>query len=214
MLQYTMHAFLRLLFAGAACATVVFCATTRPAHAQTGSAAKPETLKQAVTQVDGITSRVVDNVWVETDHYWHEGDYNRIIGLIRPIVEVDPTFVDAYSSAAWLMWSQGDTAAADTFLQYGITKAPTAQKGEINYEFGWHLFNTKRYAQALPYLKKATDANVSFVTAYTTLGHCYRQLKRYDDSIKTWQTVIKKFPNFASGPSNLARVKALKQAQQ
>ena len=180
------------------------------ARAQTGSA--PETLKTATTQVDGITSRIVDNLWENTDHYWHEGDYNRIIALVRVCIEVDPTFTEAYSSGAWLMWSQGDTRAADTFLQYGIARAPKNTKGEIAYEFGWHLYNTKRYADALPYLKRAADSKVGFVTAYTTLGHCYRQLKRYDDAVKAWEAVVNKFPKFAAGPPNLARVKAL-QAQ-
>lgn len=210
-----MHPSIRLLFAAVAVVFVsgMFGIAPRAAHAQSpASAAPPETMKQAVTQADGITSRVVDKMWEETDHYWHEGDYNRIIGLVRLIVEIDPSFVEAYSSAAWLMWSQGDTNAADVFLKYGVANAPQAQKGEINYEFGWHLFNTKRYAEALPFLKKATDANVPLVTAYTTLGHCYRNLKRYDEAVTTWETVVKKFPNFGAGQVNLAKVKAL-QAQ-
>lgn len=208
MLQYTMQSFFRL-FVAALCFGAAFL-TVSPVRAQ--NAAKPESLKTATAQVDGITSRIVDNLWEETDHYWHEGDYNRIIALVRVCVEVDPSFVEAYSSGAWLMWSQGDTKAADTLLQYGIARAPQAEKGNISYEFGWHLFNTKRFAEALPYLKQATDSNVGFVTAFTTLGHCYRQLKRYDDSVKAWEVVVKKFPTFVSGPSNLARVKAL-QAQ-
>ena len=208
MLQYTMKSFCRF-FVAALCFGAAFTFLS-PVRAQ--NAVKPESLKTATTQVDGITSRIVDNLWEESDHYWHEGDYNRIIALVRVCVEVDPSFVEAYSSGAWLMWSQGDTRAADTFLQYGLSRAPQAEKGDMAYEFGWHLYNTKRFAEALPYLKRATDNNVQTVTAYTTLGHCYRQLKRYDDSVKAWETVIKKFPKFASGPSNLARVKAL-QAQ-
>ena len=124
MLQYTMKSFCRF-FVAALCFGAAF-STVSPVRAQ--NAAKPESLKTATTQVDGITSRIVDNLWEESDHYWHEGDYNRIIALVRVCVEVDPSFVEAYSSGAWLMWSQGDTRAADTFLQYGLSRARKPKK--------------------------------------------------------------------------------------
>lgn len=177
---------------------------TAPAFAQD----KPETMKEAVMQVDGITSRVVDGLWEKTDEFWHEGDYNRIVALCRVIVEADPSFNDAYSNSAWLLWSQGDTDAADRFLQQGLDR--TREKGDLAFEFGSHLYNTKRYGQAEKYLKKGIGYGGVPVTCYTLLGHTLRLQKKYEESIAVWQTVVKKFPKFTAGPANLARVQALK----
>jgi tetratricopeptide (TPR) repeat protein len=167
-----------------------------------------ESLAEAVRQSDGIASRVVDDVWKKTDYYWHRGDYNRIIALDRICVSADPSFTEAYSVGAWLMWSMGDTAAADRFLADGVANSP--QGPAFQFEFGWHLYNTKRFADALPHLKAAVEGGDPDRTAYTLLAHCYRMLHRYDDSIAVWKTVILKFPTFAAAQPNLERVEALK----
>jgi Tfp pilus assembly protein PilF len=194
-----------------ACAVLLAVAGTALGQAtKTGKTSKPTVSKPQVSskvQVQGIVDRVVDGLWETTDYYWHDGDYNRIVSLVRVSVEADPSFNDAYSSAAWLLWSMGDTVAADSLLEYGVTR--TQDKGDLYYELGWHLYNTKRYAAAQPYLEKAITYPNSEARWYSTLGHTYRQLKKYDEAVKTWETVVKKFPDFPPGKTNLERVKAL-----
>ena len=167
-----------------------------------------ETPSQAVAQTDGITNRVVDGLWRTTDTYWHQGDYNRVVALLRVCVEADPSFTEAYSVGAWLIWSMGDTANADQFLQYGLAR--TGDPTSLEYEYGWHLFNTKRYEAALPHLKNAVDKGDTDRVALTTLAHCYRLMGRYDHSITTWQLVIARFPDFRAAKTNLAKVIDLK----
>lgn len=186
-------------------AAFVAAVTASPASAQKTTGSAP-TYKQAITQVDGITTRAVDKMWVQTDTYWHDGDYNRIVGLIRVIVEAEPTFSDAYANGAYLLWSMGDTAAADRLLQKGIKNTP--KDWSLPFEFGRHLMTTKRYAAALPYLKKATTYKNAQVHPYRELAHCYDRLGRLEESLATWRTVVKKFPSFSAGPPNLARVQA------
>jgi len=181
----------------------LFCAAAPPAQAQT----KAETLKQAVTQADGITNRVVDKVWEQTDEYWHHGDYNRIVALIRFIVEADPTFYEAYGNGAWLLWSMGDTKNADEFLEYGIARAP--QKWVLQYEMGFHLYNTKRYAAALPYLEKALKyPKGAGWPPWHTLAHCYDRLGQTKKSLQTWEYIVRTYPNDAVAKPNLARLRA------
>jgi len=187
-------------------------ATTARAQGKAPATAsgKPETLKQAALQVDGMTGRVLDQLWdTEVDHYWHDGDYNRIIALTRVCVEIDPSFNEAYADAGFLLWSQGDIPAADAFLEYGIQR--TKSKGGLYFEFGRHLYTTKRYTDAAKYLEKAVAQPNPSPLWYGTLGHTYRQLKRYDDAVRVWQIVVDKYPTWPSGPPNLARVKKLQQ---
>lgn len=165
-------------------------------------------MKEAVLQVNGITERVIDNLWTRGDAYWHEGDYKRIVALIRVCVAADPSFVEAYSSGAWLLWSMGDTVGADALLADGEKRSP--RKAEIANEFGWQMYRTKRYDKASQYLKRATDRGGVPVTAYTTYAHSLEKLGRYDEAIAVWRRVIKKFPTFSAGPVNLKRATAMR----
>ncbi|MBC8102889.1 MAG: hypothetical protein H7Z41_09910 [Cytophagales bacterium] len=174
-----------------------------PAAAQTS---ETKSFKVAVTQVDGITSEVVDKLWSGTDEYWHHGDYYRIVSILRVCVEADPGFTDAYGSGSWLLWSLGDMAGADRLLKYGTARRPDLW--DLEYEFGWHLYNTKRYAAALPYLKRATTNAKASAVAWKTLAHCYDRLGRTQESAATWRAVVQKFPRDAAAPSNLRRVEA------
>jgi hypothetical protein len=72
--------------------TVAALALCVSAFAQAPSA-KPS------VQLDGLEYRVIDRVWANTDKYFHEGDYNRIVALCRICVESDPEFDEAYSAA-------------------------------------------------------------------------------------------------------------------
>jgi tetratricopeptide (TPR) repeat protein len=160
----------------------------------------------ARAQVDGITGRVTDLIWNQTDAYWHDGDYDRIIDLARVVVEIEPNFVEAWGVAAWLLWSRGDTPGADAFLAEGARRNP--DRYELHYELGWHLFNTKRFAQALPHLQTATRFSDADQRAWKNLAHTYERLDRWDDALAAWRTVVSRFPNDTSGPVNLRRVEA------
>ncbi len=178
------------------------------ANAAQKAPSKPVTRAQAITQVDGITDRVVDKIWERTDYYWHDGDYNRIVGLIRVAVEADPAFLEAYASGAWLLWSMGQTPAADDLLKLGVARNP--RRYELNYEFGWHLFNTKRYTEALPHLRAASRFANAPSQVWKTLAHCYDRLGRTDESLNAWRTVVRRFPRDSAGPPNLRRVEQKK----
>lgn len=164
-------------------------------------------LTSSQSQVDGITSRIVDNLWSYSDVYFHDGDYNRIISLCRLISEADPSFDEAYENAAYLLWSQGDTQSADRFLQYGLKRSK--DQLTLLLEFGRHLNATKRPDAAIPYLKRASLMPQAGPLVFVQLGHCYEKVKQYDKAVATWSTLVKKFPDFPSGPPNLARAKAL-----
>ena len=181
-----------------------------PAGAARAADGAKESADQAVAQSDGICSRVTDELWQNTDRYWHKGDYNRDIALIRVVVSIDPSFTEAYSTGAWLIWSMGDSSAADSFLQDGLRNSP--DRAGLEYEFGWQLFNTKRYVPAVAYLKRSVADGSTDRRTYAMLAHAYRLLGKYDASIAVWKKTIAKFPDYVAAPANLARVEALKKS--
>lgn len=170
-----------------------------------------ETRAQAATQVDGITERVLDRLFEQGDRYWHQGDYNRIVALTRVAVEADPRAVESYANAAYLLWSQGDAPGADAFLRMGVKRNPG--RYDLYTEMGQHLFRTKRYSDALPYLKSGTRYKNAPAPAWSSLAHCYERVGRLNDALATWRQIVKRFPAYRAGPTNLRRVQALQQSR-
>ncbi|MBC8135862.1 MAG: hypothetical protein H8F28_08265 [Fibrella sp.] len=185
------------LVAGAA-GTVAALSLCVSAFAQTAPAAKPS------VQLDGLEYRVIDRVWANTDHYFHEGDYNRIVALCRVCVESDPEFDEAYSCAAWILWSMGDKPAANTLMAYGTKRAKTKWKAE--YTFAEQLMVRREYKDALPHLQNATKSPAAPVIAWKQLGHAYEKTGDLKNSLVTWQYILKRFPDEPSAPNNLKRV--------
>jgi tetratricopeptide (TPR) repeat protein len=184
-----------------------FAQTQKPAAKEQKSTTEPRTATESKLQVEGIISAVVDDLWKETDQYWHHGDYYRIIALCRLSVEADPSFNEAYTGGAYLIWSLGDAVGADDFLSYGIDH--TTQKTALYQDLGRHFNATKRYEAAEKYLRIATSRPDAGPLAYSQLAYSYKNQKKYPQLVATWEAVVKKFPGFPSGPPNLASAKAL-----
>jgi hypothetical protein len=170
------------------------------ARAQTAAAPPAATL----LQVDGITNRTIDKLWDRTDYYWHDGDYNRIVGLIRVVIEADPEFYEAYSVGAWLLWSMGDKPASNRLLDLGVQKGKN--KWMAQYNFGELLFVRREFKDAIPHLNFAIQHANAPAQAWKMLAHSYEKTGDVKKSAELWRTVVKRFPNDQAGPSNLARV--------
>lgn len=179
-----------------------FFAATAAALLATPSFAAPP--QGAVMQVDGITNRVIDNVWANTDRYWHDGDYNRCVALLRVCVEADPSFDEAVSTGAWLLWSMGDKPAANALLQRSTAIAPN--KWLAHYTFGEQLFTRREYKDVIPHMQKATQFPGAPSQAWKMLAHSYDKTGQYQKSLAAWQQVVKKYPQDVAGPVNLKRV--------
>ncbi len=178
--------------------TVAALSLCASAFAQTAPAAKPS------VQLDGLEYRVIDRVWANADNYFHEGDYNRIVALCRICVESDPEFDEAYSCAAWILWSMGDKPAANTLMAYGTQRAKTKWKAE--YTFAEQLMVRREYKDALPHLKMATKSPAAPVIVWKQLAHAYEKTGDLKNSLTTWKDVAKRFPEDPSVPNNLKRV--------
>jgi len=166
-----------------------------------GRAQQAPTAQSANAMADRVLQKVVNGLWEVADHYWHDGDYNRIVGMGRLIVEIDPGYDEAYDVCAWLLWSLGDVSGADKFLEYGVKKSP--RKGVFYANLAHHLNRTKRYPDALAYMEKAIKLGGVDAAAWGTLGHLYTRAGRHREAVDAWREVVKRFPEFPAGPKNL-----------
>lgn len=174
----------------------VLCAAALPVLAAPKAA--PVSASQTATasqiQVDGITARVVDKLWNQTDNYWHDGDYPRIVALDRVITQADPQFLEAYSNGGWLMDSLGRTGDAEAYYKLGITNNPHAAYAYWN--LGFFYFNTtKDYAKAAHAFVMDTRQPDADLNDWKMRGHAQEKAGQWDQAVATWHTIKTKWPS-------------------
>ena len=201
--------------AGIVAVSLLSVSVARPSVAQTtaprpiNKGAAPKQDKPAVSKdqvADDVLNDIANRLWEQGDKYWHDGDYQRVVGLGRIIMEIDPNDEEVIDSMAWLLWSMGDTAGADELLKYAISKAP--KQGMLYANFGGHLYRTKRYDEAEKYLEQGVKVGGVTSAAYSFLGHTYTKLGKYKEAVETWRECVKLFPKYPAGPPNLKAAEA------
>lgn len=189
--------------------------TTAPTPIKRGATVKPAvtaqktrtaTDKQTDQVADAILNDIANRLWEQGDKYWHDGDYQRVVGLGRIIMEIDPNDEEVIDSMAWLLWSMGDTKGADELLKYAISKAP--KQGMLYSNFGGHLYRTKRYEEAEKYLVQGVKVGGVTSAAYSFLGHTYTKLGKFKEAVDTWRECVERFPKYPAGPPNLKAAEA------
>jgi len=150
--------------------------------------------KDQQIQVEGIVGGVVSKLWVQTDHWWHEGDYPRIVALDRIITEADPQFLEAYSNGGWLMDSLGRTHDAELYYTQGTKNNPHASYAFWN--LGFFYFNSVHdYAAAARAFKSDSQQADSDLNDWKMLGHSQEKSGQWDDAVATWHKIKVRWPN-------------------
>ncbi len=67
-----------------------------------GERGKPDApFEYSLAAVAGFRQVVAGLLWVRADSFFHSGNYDAILPLIRVITRLDPNFLDAYATGAW-----------------------------------------------------------------------------------------------------------------
>ena len=127
----------------------------------------------------------------ETDRAWHAGDYPECVRLNEQIIALDPTWVEIYSTTAWLQWSMGQHLIALRTLHRGIAANPTSWEARFN--MGFHRYNLKEYERAVKYLGQAV-AMGGDKQARKTYAYCLAALKKSTEALAVWRGLIHDFP--------------------
>lgn len=166
-------------------------------------AGPPQT--SAPTESAQIWERLADKMVLVSDYWWHEGDYDQCTQAMEAAVFFCPDRVDLFDNIAWLQWSLGRDAVAIDALERAIASNPDSWLAQYN--LGFHYFNTKRYEQALPYLRAAaTSCDTWWVPAHI-YAHALEYTKRPQEALRVWEDCVKRFPKDDSGWRNLERLR-------
>ncbi len=138
--------------------------------------------------IDGVdvTDWTPRQLWTKADEYFHDGHYEQAIRLQDRIIQLDPSDLEAYTVAAWLIWSLGREPEARRYLERCVAANPTAWAS--HHELGLHLFERLGLAtEALPHLLRATTLPGAPDLVHRTLAHAYYFAEQPSLAVAVWE---------------------------
>ncbi|HEY3269082.1 MAG TPA: hypothetical protein VGM37_19395 [Armatimonadota bacterium] len=174
----------------------------------TASAAKPERaphLKpQSVKAADDRIDRAVNQLLVQSDVFWHAGDYESVRWCYSVITDLDPTYVEGWQNYGWLLWSglDRDDAAMRVFMR-GLKYNPNTY--ELYFEAGSLEYHRRRFLSAAEWLSKATARKAPF-TVWHMRAHCLEYARQDQKAIALWKEIVRRFPKDDPAKLNLKRM--------
>lgn len=157
-------------------------------------------------------NRTLEDIWVEasdlffaeSDWWWHSGDYEHATRCLMSAAMITPSNIDAFSSAAWLQWSLGKNDSAIAIFKEGIRVNP--KNADIHFEYGYHLYNIKKFVDAEPLLKKSVELGVG-LTGERVYAHCLENTGKLKESMLVWEKLLKENPDDVTIKNNYNEVK-------
>ena len=141
-------------------------------------------------KVDAMLASVFDNVHTLADMHFHKGEYNHIVNLSRMAVAADPSDVDAYSDAAWLLWSMNRDDEAIALYEQGIKANPNSFY--MLDELAHYYYNRKKdWPKAIYYYERAASKPDCSELTLHMLAHAYEKNKQLDRALEAWKRVLK-----------------------
>ncbi|MCX6345818.1 MAG: hypothetical protein NT018_12230 [Armatimonadetes bacterium] len=170
----------------------------------------------------GFKEVIAGVLWVRADSFFHTGQYEAIIPLVRLVTWLDPHNIDVYTTGAWhLDYNFVDTSEMSdkryipvsiAILKEGIANNPRIW--DLYFELGWTHYNKKLldYDKGLKYIEQAVkrpgfDINTGKETPRPEyvdrmLAHQYEKVGRFEDAIKQWRIARARSVAIAKGEKN------------
>ena len=142
------------------------------------------------TVLDGVdvTGWTTQQLWDLSDKYFHDGQYAEAVRLHQRICRLDPSDVESYGVAAWLLWSLGDEPAARRMLVAGVKANPDTW--DSHWELGFHdMERNGDIARAIPSLELAVAQEGWPPYAIRTLAHAYEFAEQPTRAAAVWERI-------------------------
>jgi hypothetical protein len=159
---------------------------------------------------DDVLQAVSDRYILESDWWWHDGNYEQGIRCMEALVFLDPSDVQSFGLIAWLQWNLGREAESVATLKKCIEANPS--NPDAHFELGRHYMTEKQYALAEEPLRKSLELGGDHL-AHRQYAHCLEKLGRLNESLAEWAKILETLPNDAAARYNHDRIKGLLDAQ-
>jgi len=153
---------------------------------------KPIPAAEAEKRVAETRDALTDLLWMDTEPYWHTGRWEECVRLCRQVVEVDPHFVEAQNSLAWLLWSQDLDDEAVKVYQENVEANP--HSWQAHHEFGMYYMARQKYDQAAEQFRHSVALDAPVPHAHM-LPAALERAGRKQEALQEWRSLAKRFPN-------------------
>ncbi|MGC4046568.1 MAG: tetratricopeptide repeat protein [Armatimonas sp.] len=157
----------------------------------------------------GFRQVIAGLLWVRADSFFHQGNYDAILPLIRMITWLDPNWLDVYATGGWhLMYNFTDTDQRSdrrylvpglALLNEGIANNPDVY--DIYKEKGWNNFDkVKDFAEAAAAYRAALahDPKADTTQVMHALAHSLERAGDIEGAIKAWEDAIERHKKMAA----------------
>lgn len=154
-------------------------------------------------RMNSIWSAANDRFSRQTDAWFEDGDFPRVVQLLRMHYELDPSDIEIATNLGWMLENielNEEALAVYIGLRTKNPKDPDAAFPEANF-----YFLKKAYAKVPPILEP-TMKNKPHPNSFRVLAHSYERMKMYADSKRIWEHYLTVDPRDEAAKVNLARV--------
>ena len=147
--------------------------------------------------MSGFRQVIAGLLWVRADSFFHQGNYDAILPMIRLITWLDPNWLDVYATGAWhMMYNFTDEENRSdrrylvpglALLNEGIRNNPDVY--DLYKEKGWDNFDKVRdfHEAAIAYRDALKhDAKADTTQVMHALGHSLERAGDIDAAIEAW----------------------------
>lgn len=159
-----------------------------------------------MAMMGGFRPVVANLLWLKTDAYWHLGGTGwwRIVPILRTICEMDPHFIDAWSTfawhCAWNIYHDAEPQDKPGWIEAGIR---VYKRGEYYNPDHYDLFKDEAwlyhdklndYDRAIPAWKKVLEFRDAPLYCRHMLAHAYEETWQVDKARAVWRDCLRRDP--------------------
>ena len=174
------------------------------ANQAAGEQPKPISAREAEQVVTESRDFLTDMLWMKTEDYWHGGRWDHTIRLCRQIVQVDSHFVEAYTSAAFLLYSTDKDEEAIDLFRAGMAANP--RNYDLPHEFGMYYCFRHKWDLAVEQFEKSVALGAPRVMQHM-LPVALERADRLDEALQRWQEILKRWPDDPIAKGHIDRLK-------
>jgi hypothetical protein len=149
----------------------------------------------------GFREVAASMLWVKTDDYFHRGEYEPILRLVKLITTIDPHQIDVYTTGAWHMaYNFMDKRLIQTgleFLEDGVKNNPNIY--DLYFESGYtNMDKTRDFPRAIHWYSEASRRGTTDgkplppMFTWFQLAHAHERAGDIDGAIAQWEANVKR----------------------
>jgi tetratricopeptide (TPR) repeat protein len=170
---------------------VVLCAAALWGAERRREELKAISAAEAERRISETRDFLTDLLWENTEQYWHEGQWEECIRLCRQIVELDPQFIEAYTGAAFLLYSLDRDEEAVELYEAGVKANP--DRYDVYQDFGLYYMYRKKWLEAAEQFRKAAERDAPQHFQHM-LPRMLERAGKEQEALDEWRALLKRFP--------------------